>query len=186
MTAILKVCILGEFAVGKTTLVKSFLGGIMTEEYKPTIGVDIGTKELEINVKGKPMKAILQLWDLGGQQSLEKIRKNFYSRAVGGIAVYDITRHETLEAIPRWLDEFWGTVGTVPIVLVGNKKDLRDKGLGMVEPEYGQQMAQQISEMSGFETPFIEASALRVENADTPFIRLVQFILENELVKEGS
>lgn len=185
MTAILKVCILGEFAVGKTTLVKSFLGGIMTEEYKPTIGVDIGTKELNVTVKGKQTKAILQLWDLGGQQSLEKIRKNFYSRAVGGIAVYDITRPETLDAIPKWLDEFWGTVGTVPIVLVGNKKDLRDKGLGAVEPEQGEEMAKQIAGMSGFETPFIEASALRVENADTPFIKLVQYILEHDLVKEA-
>ncbi len=183
MSAILKICLLGEWGVGKTTLVRSYLGGETTETYKATIGVDIGSKDLKVNYGGRIHHVVLQLWDLGGQQSLKNIRKNFYASAVGGIVVYDITRPETLKKVPMWLDELWNAVGIVPIVLVGNKIDLREKGLGKITTDEGQRVANEIKAKIQMPVPFVEASALRHENSDKPFEELATLILEKRANK---
>ena len=168
----LKLVLLGNDQVGKTTLVKAFMGGMITETYKATIGIDIGRKVINLDEES----FLFQLWDLSGQEAFKKVRKSFYTGANGGVAVYDISRWKTFEDIPAWIKELTEITGRVPVVLVGNKADLRETNQGVITSEDGQNMAGQVSQMTLFETPFAEACAIRKENSDEPFYHLGNLI----------
>ncbi|MFX0113613.1 MAG: Rab family GTPase [Candidatus Hodarchaeota archaeon] len=176
-----KIPLLGEGAVGKTTLVRAFMGGIISSgAYKGTLGAEIGVKKLNLTMNnGERVEIQLQLWDLAGQPAFKAIRSTFYVGSVGGILVYDLTRAETLNKLDEWLRELHDAVGkAIPVALVGNKKDLRgaETTLGT---SMGEEKATNITQKTGYETPFVEASAIRSENADKPFERLATIIYEN-------
>ncbi|MFQ5981215.1 MAG: GTP-binding protein [Candidatus Heimdallarchaeota archaeon] len=179
----LKLPLIGEPSVGKTTLVKAFMGGTLTDRYSPTLGVEIGRKMVNIDLDGQPVEVYFQLWDLGGQASFKTIRGTYYKGAQGLVLVYDIGRHSTFLECEKWLGEAWGITGQVPLVLVGNKLDLRQKGEGEVTTEDGKSYAKNIQEQTSLMTPFIEASAIRARNADTPFKELAKVILRRILDK---
>ncbi|MFX1539118.1 MAG: Rab family GTPase, partial [Promethearchaeota archaeon] len=105
-----KIVMCGDYGVGKTTFVKLFLGGEIVGGYKPTIGVDIGRKNFTIN----HMSITFQIWDLSGQESFHSIRKQFYSRTNGAILIFDVSRRETYQNIPRWIDELLEQTGKIP------------------------------------------------------------------------
>lgn len=175
---IFKVVLLGEAAVGKTTLVTSFLAGTTTRKsYSPTIGVEMRKKSLFIPDLNKDITLII--WDLAGQKTFEKTRPMFYAGAKGAILVYDITRPVTYEAVTLWLTELYSALGKyVPAVLVGNKIDLRYQNLGKVSPEAGESLSQRLSKQIDHPVPFIEASALRHMNSDVPFVNLSKRMLD--------
>ncbi len=172
----LKLVLLGDDQVGKTTLVKAFMGGVITEAYKATIGIDIGRKMITINGNN----IMFQLWDLSGQESFKTIRRSFYAGTSGALAVYDISRKRTYDSINNWISELTEMAGRVPVVLVGNKLDLRDQvdDRNMLSFEDGRKMAKELSQVTRFETPFTEASAIRKKNSDQPFYRLGSIIVE--------
>ncbi len=177
----LKITILGDAAVGKTTLIRAFMEGITTDrKYKGTLGAEIALKKLRIHYQGKNVEVSVQLWDLAGQPSFANIRQTFYLGSQGAILVYDVGRPDTLNNLDIWLkDLFDVSPRKIPVALVGNKIDLREKGMVMVPSNMGNQKATEISTISGFNTPFIEASAIRSENADKPFEELVSLIYRN-------
>ena len=174
----MKVTLLGDGAVGKTTLVKSYMDSLTSDrKYKATLGAEIAMKKIQIRLENKLVEVNLQLWDLAGQPSFSNIRKTFYMGSVGAILVYDIGRIETIQNINKWLEDLNSVMPRkIPVVLVGNKKDLREKGMGMLSTDLGKQKAAEITKITGLETPFVEASAIRSENADAPFERLVELI----------
>ncbi|MFX1253346.1 MAG: Rab family GTPase [Promethearchaeota archaeon] len=174
---IFKVVLLGEAAVGKTTLVTSFLAGTTTKRsYSPTIGVEMRRKDLFIPDLNKEITLII--WDLAGQKTFEKTRAMFYRGAKGAILVYDVTRPITYEAVNLWLNELYSALGKyVPAVLVGNKIDLRYQNLGKITVEEGESLSQRLSKQINYPVPFIEASALRNTNSDVPFINLSKGML---------
>lgn len=169
-----KIVICGDYAVGKTTFVQTFLGGTVLSGYKATVGVDIGKKNLEI--EGHTI--ILQLWDLSGQQSFGAIRKQFYSRSDGALLVYDISRRESFENIPIWVNEVLDVTGPIPCVLVANKIDLRSTSENPVTPEEGMELSQSFLERTANPVPFIEASALNLKNNLEPFRVIGKTIVE--------
>ncbi|MFX0051544.1 MAG: GTP-binding protein [Candidatus Hodarchaeota archaeon] len=168
-----KIVMCGDFAVGKTTFVQSFLGGEVMEGYKPTIGVDIGRAVRNIETH----KIIFQIWDLSGQQSFSTIRKQFYSRSNGGVMVYDVSRRETYNNILQWTEEMLEQTGKIPIVLVANKIDLRKQSDDPVTIEEGEILSETISRQTGVNSPFVEASALNLINNQEPFIVLGKLII---------
>ncbi|MHA2232889.1 MAG: Rab family GTPase [Candidatus Hodarchaeales archaeon] len=180
--AMFKIPMLGEGAVGKTTLVRAFMGGTVSSgEYKGTLGAEIGLKKLNLTMSdGDRIEIQLQLWDLAGQPAFKAIRGTFYVGSVGAILVYDLGRPETLDKLDEWLKELHSSVAKpIPITLVGNKKDLRETGEAVLSTDAGKQKATEITQKTGYETPFIEASAIRSENADKPFERLAAIVYEN-------
>lgn len=164
----------GDYGVGKTTFVKLFLGGEIGGGYKPTIGVDIGRKIFDIDQKS----ITFQIWDLSGQQSFQSIRQQFYSRTNGAILIFDVSRRETFQNITRWTKEILEQTGKIPIVLVGNKIDLRDQSTDVVTAEEGELLSRIISTQTGMTTPFVEASAINKQQNFEPFILLGKAILE--------
>ena len=168
-----KVIIGGDFAVGKTTLVKRFLGVDLAEGYKPTIGVDIGRKVLKL----ENHTIVLQIWDLSGQPTFKSIRKEFYTRTSGGILVYDVSRRESFQNISKWTEELLEHSKKVPIALVANKIDLRTKSDDPVSTKEGESLSNDISHQTGFKSPFIEASALFEQKNLEPFLNIARVLL---------
>ncbi|MHA2174246.1 MAG: Rab family GTPase [Candidatus Hodarchaeales archaeon] len=170
-----KVVICGDYAVGKTTFVRSFIEGDLGifEGYKPTIGVDIGRKSFTIDSH----QFVFQIWDLSGQQTFKAIRSQFYNRSDGCILVFDVTRKHSFDNLTFWLDEMMKRTGSIPTVLVGNKIDLRDESIAGISPSQAIEFASYISTRTGEETPYVEASAIQKQNNLDPFIMLGKILL---------
>ncbi|MBN1802772.1 MAG: GTP-binding protein [Candidatus Lokiarchaeota archaeon] len=169
---VFKITVLGNSAVGKTSLINQYIEQSFKEDYKPTLGANIIRKDVfidEINAKCR-----LILWDLAGQEKYNVIRSMYFQGCVGALLVYDVTRHNTFSDIQdRWLKDFKKYVkkeGTY--VLIGNKADLEDHRA--VSKEEGEQLANSIEA-----SDFIETSAKLNQNVDLAFKKLVHQILRN-------
>ena len=172
-----KIVICGDYAVGKTTFVYSFLDedkSLLTG-YKPTIGVDIGRKSFVI--EPFPYNIIFQLWDLSGQQSFKTVRQQFYNRSDGAILVFDVSKRESFDNLNTWLTEMIEQTGKIPIVLVANKIDLNSR---QVSTQEAKGFAEEITKSTGVETPYIEASAINRHNNLDPFITLGKILINNK------
>jgi small GTP-binding protein len=118
-----KICMLGGFAVGKTSLVKRLVSGMFSEKYLTTVGVKIDQKSL--SVRGQDL--LLVLWDLYGDDDFQKVRASYLQGASGYILVIDGTRKETVEVAGKLHELARKTIGPVPFVLLLNKHDLVDE-----------------------------------------------------------
>ncbi len=171
---VFKITILGDAAVGKTSLINQFVEGSFQDDYKPTLGANIVRKD--VNLDG--VKVRLIMWDLAGQEKYRVVRSMYFQGCEGALLVYDITRFNTLESIEsKWLRDFKKYVKKKgAFVLIGNKSDLEDKRV--VTIERGKELATKIK-ASGF----IETSAKARENIEEAFTLLVDQILDNHNVK---
>ena len=114
-----KILLLGDGAVGKTSLVHRFVEGQFLDRYKSTIGVDIFSKTLP--------DIELQIWDLSGQTHFASVRNKFYAKADGALLCFDLTNRKSFDNLDSWLTEIKNGIGKdIPIVLLGNKVDLTD------------------------------------------------------------
>lgn len=171
---IYKLVLLGEGGVGKTALRHRYLGQGFKQNYQMTIGADFAAKR--DTVDGETITA--QIWDLAGQIRFSKVREGYYKGAVGALLVFDIVRRNTFEIIPEWLDELLrnNNEKMVPIILIGNKGDLRGMDQNEVTVEEAENYARALSEWSEFEVPYIETSALTGEQVDEAFQKLIRNI----------
>ncbi len=127
----LKVCLVGEAAVGKTSLIHRFVHDQFTGDYVATLGTKVTKKDLEVEVPGTGQKdrIALLIWDIMGQKKvLDLVREGYFYGAQGLIMVYDLTRPETLGELEGWRSFVENVVGNVPSYLLGNKVDLVDEG----------------------------------------------------------
>jgi small GTP-binding protein len=118
-----KVCMLGNPAVGKTSLVRKFVYDEFDDKYISTIGTKV-TKKV-INFAAKDLRLTLMLWDVLGQRT-RKLNTLYFRGAKGALLVFDGTRRDTFDSLDEWIDTFYTTVGEVPLVILGNKNDLPD------------------------------------------------------------
>jgi len=145
-----KVCIVGDSAVGKTTMLYRYLEKRFNPEVESTIGSNFFVKYLKIpNVR---RYVILQIWDLAGQAHFEWVRRAFYKGAKGIIYVYDLSRRETFENIKTWKEEVEDTIGKTPNIFVGNKLDLIIKDNRLVSKEESDHYKQMLGASEYFET----------------------------------
>lgn len=113
-----KVVLLGNGAVGKTSLVRRFVEQMFDDKYIPTIGVNVKRKELP------DLDLTLMIWDLYGQKLSSNLHATNYEGARGGLIVFDLSRKGTFHDIDKWIEELYDVTGEVPIVVIGNKVDL--------------------------------------------------------------
>ena len=119
----LKIIIIGDPAVGKTSLVKKFISGQFTQDYKSSIGTNIFIKDIELDNIGK---LTIQLWDIAGQERWTKMRHSYYSGAKGVFIVGDLTRKNTFDQIEKfWFPDVKKYCEYAPLALLANKCDLK-------------------------------------------------------------
>ncbi len=124
-----KICTVGEEAVGKTSVVRRFVADEFEGDYIRTIGTLISKKTVELeDPMGDTVIVDAVLWDIMGRQGFMDLLKDaYFFKANGVLAVCDITRLETLEALHGWLQGVYNTAGVLPVTVLANKWDLRDK-----------------------------------------------------------
>jgi small GTP-binding protein len=120
-----KMCVIGEAAVGKTSLIRRFVYDRFSDRYIATIGTKTSAKELKITTEKEDVNLQLQIWDIIGLRSFAKLQKHAYKGAKGAFFVMDITRKGTLRTFEGWLLSLYRVAGEIPVVLLANKVDLK-------------------------------------------------------------
>lgn len=115
-----KICMLGAFAVGKTSLVAQYVHSVFSEKYLTTIGVKIDRKEVKVNDDD----VSLMLWDIHGEDEFQKVRASYLRGTAGYLLVVDPTRPDTLETVIKLHALAESTVGSCPFLVLLNKSDI--------------------------------------------------------------
>ena len=118
-----KVCMVGAFATGKTSLVARFVKSIYSESYQSTVGVKIDKKSVNL----ADQEVNLLLWDVQGEDDFQKLRLSYLRGLSGYLLVVDGTRRATLEKAFSLQQVIEETVGTAPFIVILNKSDLIDE-----------------------------------------------------------
>lgn len=118
-----KICTIGAYAVGKTSLLARFVKSIFNEKYLTTIGVKIDKKI--VTVDGQDV--MLMLWDLAGEDEFSQLKTSYLRGTSGYLLVADRTRPNTLETAFQLKTKVENELGEVPFILVFNKSDLVDE-----------------------------------------------------------
>ncbi|MFQ5976635.1 MAG: GTP-binding protein [Candidatus Heimdallarchaeota archaeon] len=190
---IMKVCLIGDGGVGKTAIRERYMGASFTRSYMPTIGADFATKTEILGT----IEAKMLIWDLAGQPRFSIVREGYYRGARGILLVFDVSRPDSFEAAPMWLKESWKHLEggrKVPLVLIGNKIDLRHQNHlhtrggrdlpanpPIITNEHGIALIHEIQKLLPKDAPnpkYIETSAKTGENIATVFQTLGRMILQ--------
>ena len=181
----MKIAIIGDGGVGKTSIRNKFLGRGFKATYMETVGADFSTKTIFLEKNMSKIPLTFQIWDLGGQPKFEKIRQLFYEGSQGLIFVFDLTRLDSLENIKSWVTEvIKNGVKEIPALLIGNKQDLQEKGLVCCEPDDDIQLANYIkTHLNNEKMPVhtLRTSAKTGYNIDESFTILAKEIYEKDL-----
>jgi small GTP-binding protein len=159
-----KICMLGSFAVGKTSLVRRFIESIYSETYLTTVGVKIDKKVVRHN----DSDITLLLWDLYGEDEFQKMRWTYLRGAHGCLLVADGTRRNTLEKAFQLEQRVREEVGEIPFIFVINKADL------VQDWELDPAMESQLTARNW---TILRSSAKTGENVDEAFLQLTRKML---------
>jgi hypothetical protein len=118
-----KICMLGSFGVGKTSLVARFVHGIFSSKYQSTVGVKIDKREMKVG----DQDVLVMLWDLAGEDSRSQVQTSYLRGASGYFLVVDGTWSESLVTAKSIQKRAVEAVGEIPFRLIVNKKDLWDR-----------------------------------------------------------
>lgn len=118
-----KICLVGDFSVGKTSLTQQFVNQIFSEKYLTTVGVKIDTKEMVVDEKELKMV----VWDVAGRDSLSPLNAAYLIGAAGFLLVIDGTRYDTVQSAQSLVDTVVNKVGDIPFVVLVNKHDLQEQ-----------------------------------------------------------
>ncbi|MFX1325532.1 MAG: Rab family GTPase [Promethearchaeota archaeon] len=121
-----KITVVGDGAVGKTSLIKKYTRGSFQKDYIATLGTQFSKYEELIDGN----KVELYLWDIAGQDSFQALRQRFYTGSSGAIIVFshDPEQLNSFNNVTKWLADLKKHCGSIPIVLFGNKIDLVEDG----------------------------------------------------------
>jgi len=174
----LKVCLVGERGVGKTSLVRRYVLDVFSDKYVQTLGTKVSKKEVDLFVPQADLRvhALIQVWDIMGHLGFrELLRAAYFHGAQGILAVCDVTEEPTLGTLDSWLDGAKDVTGDVPVHLLVNKVDL--------EPAVRERDVQAFAEPR--DMPYLYTSAKRGDNVTRAFEDLARRITEPVLIERG-
>ncbi len=165
---VFKIVVIGDGAVGKTSLIAQFAERSFKAEYKPTLGVNIVIKEY--NLGSNHVK--LTIWDIAGQTRWRDVRNVYYKGSNGAIIVFDATRPFTFESLPSWYNDLlkFSEDEGIPRILLANKIDLKD--IRKISQEQGQKQA------DAMKAPYFETSAKDGTQVSAAFEKISYLILQ--------
>ncbi|MHA1595762.1 MAG: GTP-binding protein [Candidatus Baldrarchaeia archaeon] len=175
---LLKVVLIGDGGVGKTSLCRRFVEKKFEHKYLPTIGADFYVKNVFLD-DVTPVK--FQIWDLAGQPRFHSVVDMYFRGARGALAVYSVVDRESYNNLINWVKRLIEKSGVRPppaIMILGNKIDLRAGPGEFVSPEEGELLKNRIMKEFGLKNvDFLETSAKTGENVIESFYRLAKMAL---------
>ncbi len=171
-----KICLVGEKAVGKTSLIRRYVLNMFDDQYITTIGTKVTKKEVRAFFPERDLlvDVDLTIWDIMGEKGFRELLKEAYFYGANGIlAVADLTRRKTLDDLDDWIDGVEQVVGKVPIVLAVNKADLTSSAA------FGEKDVEQSAR--AFDCGFYFTSAKTGDNVEEVFHRLGVLCAETQL-----
>lgn len=166
-----RLVLLGEAAVGKTSLLRRYTENTFDPEYKQTLGTTFAAKDVAVeNEAGEKTEVRLVVWDMGGQSTYRELRRQYMKGAAGGIIVYDVTRPETFMAMNNWFESFRDICPNSPVIICANKIDLKEERMVPVEPG--------IMLRDWFQADYYETSAKTGEAVDSAFRRIAKILVD--------
>jgi len=167
--SIFKVIVIGDPAVGKTSLLTKFATNKFEEKYLPTVGVSIVKEPIELKENNATIN--LMFWDVAGQPQFYMLHRPYFNGADGMLLVFDITRSSTFSNINNWYNSAvkYGLSG-IPRLLIGNKIDLKDERK-IILP-----MAEHLSEK--LNAPYFETSALTGDTVKEVFHKIAELVFK--------
>ncbi|XP_023162310.2 ras-related protein Rab-18 [Drosophila hydei] len=170
----IKLLIIGESGVGKSSLIRRFVENKFNDNHDVTIGMDF--KSAIMNVDGIDYK--VALWDTAGAERFRSLTPSFYRKALGAILVYDITNRESLVKLDAWMAELdsYSDNPNIAIIVAGNKIDQER----VVDREDGRKFARKHRAL------FIETSAKCDQYVSDVFRDIVEKIVSSEYFVNGS
>lgn len=151
-----KCVLLGDAPCGKSTFVRRHLTGQFTTNYTPTLGVEV--HPLTFNTSHGHVR--FNVWDTAGQEKFGGLRTGYYIQADCAILMFDLTKKETYQNLNKWYQDITNVCPNIPIVLVGNKFDLKNQEVAPEEITFHREHNLQYYSISAksnyhFEKPFI-------------------------------
>lgn len=165
-----KICLVGDPAVGKTSLMKRFVLDTYDDSYIMTIGAKVMKKEVDILNRGKNTHVTLMVWDVMGQKHFKIIESVTFLHVKGGIITCDLTRKATFDNLEYWIKALTNISGEIPLILLANKLDLADS------IEVTEEMLKEFS--SKHNVPYLMTSAKTGDNVENAFMTLAESCLE--------
>ncbi len=166
-----KVCLVGEGAVGKTALIRRFIHDEFDDRYISTLGAKVSKKELTLRSPrgGGNLDLDMTIWDIMGEKGFRELLKEAYFHGAQGIlAVCDITRKDTLTDLQDWIRAVNKVTGNIPIHFLANKYDLKEH-MAFTEQELAQVA-------SNYRSPYTYTSAKTGENVEKAFHTIAELI----------
>ncbi|MGY5861465.1 MAG: Rab family GTPase [Candidatus Thorarchaeota archaeon] len=174
-----KTVLIGDGAVGKTSIRRAYMGEDFMSSHLATIGVDFAQKQIQTD--DATVRFII--WDLAGQPSFERVRRHYYQGSHSLILVYSVIDRETFDNASKWLVEAYKYMGQLPpTAVIGNKIDLRweHPREDVVSTKEGQQFTEYFIEKLNVNAIFKETSALTGENIQDMFAELIKMMAEDD------
>jgi small GTP-binding protein len=167
-----KICLVGEEAVGKTSLIHRFVSGAFDESYIRTLGAVVSKKTVSLGtLSGRPVNVDLMILDIMGKRTfLQLFKEAYFHGAKGILAVFDVTRKASLHDLTKWIDGVRDSVGPIPVYTLGNKLDLVERR------ETTEQEASDT--LRSYECPILYTSAKTGANVEQAFQSLAKTIVE--------
>jgi small GTP-binding protein len=159
-----KVIMLGDLAVGKTSLVNRYVFNVFGDDYISTIGTKVVKKKLAY----KDKNMILMIWDIAGETVFNHIRKAYFRGAEAGLVVADYTRRETLDNISDWVSAFQEITKNAPVMILINKSDLEEQRAFELEDA--------IKLAESYNTNALSTSAKSSDNVEEAFHKITEMI----------
>jgi small GTP-binding protein len=174
-----KILLIGDPAVGKTSLIRRFVLDIFDDSYLSTLGTKVTNKTMilslpEINQK---VELKLMIWDVMGQKEYAMIQESAYMGSNGAIIVGDLSRQETLGHLGNWVSDLYNITSVIPLVFIGNKVDLIDPS--NISRDELEKLAM------SYEAPLVYTSAKSGENVENMF-QIMAKLLTNASLEEIS
>lgn len=172
----LKICLVGDKAVGKTSIIRRYVLDQFDDRYLQTLGAKVSKKTMDLTLalRNLRVKVDLSIWDIMGEKSLADLLREAYLYGVQGIlAVCDVTRRSTLAGLGNWLDGVFLSSGNVPVHILINKSDLRE------DFEIAEEEINKVGR--SYDSPYLFTSAKTGDNVDVAFEQLTRRIIERKL-----
>lgn len=167
----IKICMLGQFGVGKTSLINRYVYDHFDDKYLSTIGLKVSQKLLPPIRKNKHLELIqysLLIWDIASMNKFDRMAKNYFSGASGALAISDLTRPDSLDELRKLSRQFLSVNSEAKIIIIGNKSDIIERS-DLPNTDY-EKIARE------FCTEVMYTSAKTGSNVEEAFLKLVHIL----------